>query len=89
MAKLLNLSWVFALLGILAVGGGTAVLPEMQHMTVHHFHWLTDAEFRDIYSIGQVAPGPNMTMVILIGYKCRARWARWRWAWLSSCPIAS
>lgn len=69
MNKLLNLTWVFALLGILAVGGGTAVLPEMQHMTVHHFHWLTDGQFRDIYSIGQVAPGPNMTMVILIGYK--------------------
>jgi chromate transporter len=69
MAKLLNLTWVFALLGLLAVGGGTAVLPEMQHMTVHHFHWLTDNDFRDIYSIGQVAPGPNMTMVILIGYK--------------------
>ncbi len=69
MAKLFNLIWVFALLGILAVGGGTAVLPEMQQMTVHHFDWLTDGDFRDIYSIGQVAPGPNMTMVILIGYK--------------------
>jgi chromate transporter len=67
--KLLNLFWVFALLGLLAVGGGTAVLPEMQHMTVDHFHWITDNQFRSIYSIGQVAPGPNMMMVMLIGYK--------------------
>lgn len=67
--KLFNLIWVFALLGILAVGGGTAVLPEMQHMTVNEFHWVTDKQFRDIYSIGQVAPGPNMLMVMLIGYK--------------------
>jgi chromate transporter len=67
--KLLNLAWVFALLSILAVGGGTAILPEMEHMTVAHFHWLTDQQFRDIYSIGQVAPGPNMLMVMLIGYK--------------------
>jgi chromate transporter len=67
--KLLNLAWVFALLSILAVGGGTAILPEMEHMTVSHFHWLTDKQFRDIYSIGQVAPGPNMLMVLLIGYK--------------------
>ncbi|HTW89261.1 MAG TPA: chromate transporter [Candidatus Binataceae bacterium] len=67
--KLLNLFGVFTLLGLLAVGGGTAVLPEMQHMTVHHFHWITDNQFRSIYSIGQVAPGPNMLMVMLIGYK--------------------
>jgi chromate transporter len=67
--KLLTLLWVFTLLGLLAVGGGTAVLPEMRHMTVDHFHWLTDNQFRSIYSIGQVAPGPNMMMVMLIGYK--------------------
>jgi chromate transporter len=69
MAKLLNLTWVFALLSLLAVGGGTAVLPEMQHMTVSYFHWITDRQFRDIYSLGQVAPGPNMLMVMVIGYR--------------------
>lgn len=67
--KLFTLFWVFALLSILAVGGGTAVLPQMQHMTVEQFHWVSNKQFRDIYSIGQVAPGPNMLMVMLIGYK--------------------
>jgi chromate transport protein ChrA len=38
MTKLFTLIWVFALLSIVAVGGGTAVLPEMQRMTVDHFH---------------------------------------------------
>jgi chromate transporter len=69
MQKLLNLTWVFALLSILAVGGGTAVLPQMQRMTVHQFHWISDKQFRDIYSLGQVAPGPNMLMVMVIGYR--------------------
>ncbi len=69
MHKLISLAWVFALLGILAVGGGTAVLPEMQRMTVSQFHWVTDKQFRDIYSLGQVAPGPNMLMVMVIGYR--------------------
>ncbi len=69
MAKLFNLTWVFMLLAVLAVGGGTAVLPEMEHMTVDHFRWITEGQFRDIYSIGQVAPGPNMLMVLLIGYR--------------------
>jgi chromate transporter len=69
MAKLFNLTWVFMLLAILAVGGGTAVLPEMEHLTVDHFQWVTRGQFRDIYSLGQVAPGPNMLMVLLIGQK--------------------
>ncbi|HEY1851334.1 MAG TPA: chromate transporter [Candidatus Binataceae bacterium] len=69
MHKLISLAWVFALLSILAVGGGTAVLPEMQRMTVTQFHWVTDKQFRDIYSLGQVAPGPNMLMVMVIGYR--------------------
>jgi len=59
---------VFSLLSILAVGGGTAVLPEMKHLTVESQQWLTDGEFRDIYSLGQLAPGPNMLMVVVIGY---------------------
>jgi chromate transporter len=67
--RLLHLFLVFSLLGVLAMGGGTAVLPEMQHMTVHTFGWLTDKQFRDIYSLGQVAPGPNMLMVLVIGYR--------------------
>lgn len=69
MKKLFDLFWVFALLSVLAVGGGTPILPEMQHMAVEHFGWITDRQFRDIYSIGQVAPGPNMLMVLLIGYR--------------------
>ncbi|HUA32521.1 MAG TPA: chromate transporter [Candidatus Binataceae bacterium] len=69
MTRLIHLFLVFALLGVLAMGGGTAVLPEMQHMTVHTFGWLTDKQFRDIYSLGQVAPGPNMLMVLVIGYR--------------------
>ena len=66
--QLLKLGLVFMMLSVLAVGGGTAVLPDMQHATVHWFN-LTDKQFRDIYSIGQVAPGPNMLMVLLIGYR--------------------
>jgi chromate transporter len=69
MRKLFDLTWVFALLGVLAVGGGTAILPEMQRITIHHFHWITDRQFRDIYGLGQVAPGPNMLMVLVIGYR--------------------
>ncbi len=63
-----NLCGVFSLLSILAVGGGTAILPEMHKLTVDEHAWLTDDQFRDIYSLGQIAPGPNMLMVVVIGY---------------------
>ena len=69
MHKLWSLAWVFGLLSIVAVGGGTAVLPEMQRLVVHQFHWMGNQQFRDIYSLGQVAPGPNMLMVMVIGYR--------------------
>ncbi|MGR7997148.1 MULTISPECIES: chromate transporter [unclassified Xanthobacter] len=64
----LSILGVFSLLSVLAIGGGTAVLPEMKMLTVEVHHWLTDSQFRDVYSLGQVAPGPNMLMVIVIGY---------------------
>ncbi|MDF2620677.1 MAG: Chromate transporter [Xanthobacteraceae bacterium] len=64
----LSVLGVFALLSILAVGGGAAVLPETKALVVESHHWLTDDGFRDIYGLGQVVPGPNMLMVIVIGY---------------------
>lgn len=69
MNKIVELINVFALLSLLAVGGGTAVLPQMKHDTVQAHHWVTDTQFAEIYSLGQLAPGPNMTCVILIGYE--------------------
>jgi chromate transporter len=69
MTKIVGLINVFALLSLLAVGGGTAVLPQMKHDTADIHHWVTDTQFAEIYSLGQLAPGPNMTCVILIGYE--------------------
>jgi chromate transporter len=65
----LNILWVFALLSVLSIGGGTAVLPEMKRLTTVTEPWLTDDQFRDVYSLGQLAPGPNMLMVAVIGYR--------------------
>jgi chromate transporter len=67
--RLIHLFLVFSLLSVLALGGGNSILPEMQSFTVHRLHWLTDAQFRSIYSLGQVVPGPNMLMVLVIGYQ--------------------
>jgi len=68
MILLIHLAWTFALLSILAVGGGTAVLPEMQTILAQQFG-IDHTQFVHIYSIGQLAPGPNMLMVLVIGYQ--------------------
>ena len=67
MSTLAQLAGAFALLSLLAVGGGAAVLPEMKETVVGQHHWLTDTQFVHVYSLGQVAPGPNMLMVQIIG----------------------
>lgn len=69
MSDLVRLLNVFCLLSLLAVGGGSAVLPEMQHETVTVHKWITAEQFATIYSLGQMAPGPNMSMVALIGWQ--------------------
>lgn len=68
MSILIQLVLTFGFLSLMAVGGGTAVLPEMQVLLAQQFH-ITHTQFVHIYSIGQVAPGPNMLMVLIIGFK--------------------
>ena len=67
MNTLAQLAGAFALLSILAVGGGAAVLPEMKETVVGEHHWLSADQFIDVYSLGRLAPGPNMLMVQIIG----------------------
>jgi chromate transporter len=58
---------VFAYLSLLTVGGGMAAFPEMKILTVDVHHWLTFPQLIHLYSVGQMAPGPNMMMIVSIG----------------------
>jgi len=58
---------VFAYLSILTVGGGMAAFPEMKVLTVDVHKWLTFPQLIHLYSVGQMAPGPNMMMIVSIG----------------------
>ncbi len=68
MSHLPSLFLTFSLLSLLAVGGGTAVLPEMQTLLSQNFG-ISHTQFIHIYSFGQIAPGPNMLMVLVIGFQ--------------------
>ena len=58
---------VFSYVSILTVGGGMAAFPEMKILTVDVHHWLSFAQLIHLYSVGQMAPGPNMMMIVSIG----------------------
>ncbi len=57
----------FALLSLMAIGGISAILPDMQRYLVEAHHWLSATQFADAYALGQAAPGPNMMFVTLLG----------------------
>lgn len=68
LSLLIHLALTFGMLSLLAVGGGTAVLAEMQEVLQNHFQ-ITPEQFISVYSVGQMAPGPNMTMVVIFGFQ--------------------
>ena len=65
---LLQLAGLFAVLSLLAFGGGAGVLPDMQRAALAH-GWLTAHEFLDMFAISRAAPGPGSQIVVLIGQK--------------------
>ncbi len=67
MSQLPALIGVFAYLSLLTMGGGMAAFPELKTLTVDVHRWLTFPQLIHLYSVGQMAPGPNMMMVASIG----------------------
>lgn len=67
MPALLQLGLLFGGLSLLAFGGGTSVLPDMQRSAVELHRWITAHEFLDLFAISRAAPGPGSLIVVLIG----------------------
>jgi chromate transporter len=66
---LAELSLVFLPLSLVSIGGGPAVLAEMQHQAVAIHGWMTEREFLDLFAISRAAPGPGALIATLIGWK--------------------
>ena len=64
----------FLVLSFLAIGGAPTVLPDIHRYVVEVHHWMTSAQFAELYALAQVAPGPNAMFVTLIGWRV-AGWA--------------
>ena len=63
-----TLIWTFGLMSLFAVGGANSAIPEMHRVAVDVQHWMNDKQFADVFAISQLAPGPNVLIVTLIGY---------------------
>ena len=74
MKPILSLITFFSVLSILSIGGSNSVVPEMARHAVEVEHWLTAAQFTDIFAISQTAPGPSNLIVALIGFKVAGFW---------------
>ena len=46
----------------------------MQRQVVNVHHWMTAREFAALYALAQAAPGPNMMVVSLVGWRVAGFW---------------
>jgi len=68
-AVLAQIAALFAMLSLLAFGGGAGVIPEMQRAVVDVHHWMTGPQFLALFALSRAAPGPGSLLVVLIGQK--------------------
>ncbi|MDX2158312.1 MAG: chromate transporter [Hyphomicrobiaceae bacterium] len=66
---LISLIAIFLELSLLAFGGGNTILPEMRRQVVDVHHWMTNQQFAALFALAQAAPGPNLMIVPLVGWR--------------------
>ncbi len=68
-SSLLTLTWYFAGLSLVAIGGANGVLPEMHRHFVEASALMSETQFVQLVALAQAAPGPNVLVVALIGWQ--------------------
>lgn len=77
---LTSLLLIFVPLSFVTIGGGQTIVADIHRQVVDVHHWMTAAEFLDLFAISRMAPGPGSLLVTLIG---------WQVAGLSGAIIAT
>ncbi|MHB8069290.1 MAG: chromate efflux transporter [Desulfobaccales bacterium] len=62
------MSLIMLKVGVVAFGGGYAMIPILQWDMVDHLHWLTLRQFLDGILLGFVTPGPIIITATFVGY---------------------
>lgn len=66
---LLELALYFGILSLVSFGGMSSVMPEMQRFVVDVKGWTSAGEFIQLFAVAQAAPGPNVLIASLVGWK--------------------
>jgi chromate transporter len=59
----------FAVLSLAAFGGAATIAPALRDGVVLRRHWMSDAEFLELYAVARAAPGPNIMIASVVGWK--------------------
>lgn len=71
-AGYLVLFWEFFKLGIMTIGGGMAMIPQMQAIMVEKNHWVSEDDIIDCIAVSQSLPGViAINMATYIGFEKR------------------
>lgn len=65
----LAIAALFASVSLAAFGGANVVVPDLRHAIVDAHGWLPDAEFLRVFAVTQAAPGPNVMIAGLLGFR--------------------
>ena len=71
---LFALGLTFFTTAIFSVGGISAMIPEVHRQVVEVHGWLGNESFATAFALSQIAPGPNILMMSMLGWRI-AGWA--------------
>jgi chromate transporter len=66
---LVQLGILVTLLSLLAFGGANATVPELHRQVVDVMGAMSDADFTNLFALAQTAPGPNVLILPLVGWR--------------------
>ena len=71
---LLKMAIIFATTALVSVGGIASMIPEIHRQAVELNGWMSNDAFVATFAISQIAPGPNILLMSLVGWRV-AGWA--------------
>ena len=69
MNPLLKMALIFATTALVSVGGIATMIPEIHRQAVDLNGWMTNDVFVSTFAISQIAPGPNILLMSLVGWR--------------------
>ena len=66
---LLKMAMIFAATALVSVGGIASMIPEIHRQAVEVNGWMSNEDFASSFALSQIAPGPNILLMSLVGWK--------------------